>query len=302
MSSFLAELSCGEFSGERGWFLPVFTYDRDIHLILVSSFLAGVLAAHGWSADTGLALACSLAGIQALHSLTMQIRQRKHWNFRYLLWASVYAALAIGLAAYLYFRLPALVWIYTAAVVAVAVKSVSTFSSRTACIWDELLATSAICLPAPFAMAATTKAVISSMAGLWIVTALFFGSAVITVRLRNPIDRSWKPVITYHGVSLILILSMWSQGFATVSMAAAFAAALLKLLFILWQFNWYERTPIENVALFDALGAIFLLPDYSRWFCSPVVACADDYRVAAILFAAVQVDCDSQKPPWGSRG
>jgi hypothetical protein len=97
------------------------------------------------------------------------------------------------------------------------------------------------------------------MAGLWIVTALFFGSAVITVRLRNPIDRSWKPVITYHGVSLILILSLWSQGFATVSMAAAFAAALLKLLFILWQFNWYERTPIENVTLFDALGAIFFL-------------------------------------------
>lgn len=105
---------------------PTLSPEHGVYVVLLVSFLTGAAAAQGWTAETSLALLCAASGFQAEHPLAVQIRQRKTWKPRLVLWGFVYGGTALAIALYLYGHLywstgavlSPLLWIYLGAIAA----------------------------------------------------------------------------------------------------------------------------------------------------------------------------------------
>lgn len=256
------------------WYHPIFSPEHGVYVMLFVSFLTGAAAAQQWTWTTTLALICAFSGFQAEHPLTLQIKQRRSWKPRFLVWGSVYAGIALGMAIYLYLQTPVLLWLYLSAITAVLINAIAVFYRQQKSIWNEFLIFAAICLAAPFATIATTGTITLSLLGLWLLNTLFFSSAIFTVKLRKPKTQSLVPGLVYHGIATLIIFGLWYGEWLTALAAIAFAVVLLKFGLILWQLKWYKTTAIQKVALLETLSAIVflsltaisLLPNY------PIVA------------------------------
>jgi len=252
------------------WYRPMISPEHGVYIVLLVSFLTGAAAAQQWTLATTLAFICAFAGFQAEHPLVLQIKQRRTWKPRYLLWGSLYGGLSLSLAIYLYLQVPVLLWLYLGAIAALLIDAVSVFYRQQKSIGNELLTFAAVCLAAPFAAIATTKTVTLSFWGLWLLNTLFFSSAIFTVKLRKPKTQALTPGLIYHGVATLTIFGLWYDGGLTTLAAIAFGIVLLKFGFILWRRDWYKTTKIQNVAILETLSAVVfflltaisLLPNY----------------------------------------
>lgn len=241
------------------WYRPTVSPEHGVYVMLFVSFLIGAAATQQWTWATTLALICALAGFQAEHPWTLQIKQRRSWKPRFLVWGSLYAGIALGIAVYLYLQTPLLLGLYLGAIAAFVIDSVSVFYRQQKSIWNELLTFAAVCLSAPLAAIATTGTATISLLGLWLLNTLFFSSAIFTVKLRKPKTQSRLPGLIYHGIATPIVLGLWSVGWLTGLAAIAFGVVLLKFGFILWQLEWYKTTAIKNVAILETLSAILFL-------------------------------------------
>lgn len=241
------------------WCRPTVSPEHGVYVMLFVSFLIGTAAAQHWTWATTLVFICTFAAFQAEHPLTLQIKQRRSWKPRFLVWGSLYAGIALGIAIYLYLQTPMVRWIYLGAIVAVCIDAISVFDRQQKSIWNELLTFAAVCLAAPFAAIATTGTATISLLGLWLLNTLFFSSAIFTVKLRKHKTQSRFPSMVYHGIATLTILGLWYGGCLPTLAAIAFGVVLLKFGFILWQLEWYKTTAIKNVALLETLSAILFL-------------------------------------------
>jgi hypothetical protein len=80
------------------WYRPMFSPEHGVYVVLFGSFLTGTALAQQWTLTTTLALICAFAGFQSEHPLVMQIRQRRSWKPRFLLWGGLYGGISLSLA------------------------------------------------------------------------------------------------------------------------------------------------------------------------------------------------------------
>jgi hypothetical protein len=188
--------------------------------------------------------------------LTLQIKQRRSWKPRFIVWGSLYVGIALGIAVYLYLQTPILLWLYLGAIAAFVIDAISVFYRQQKSLANELLTFAAVCLAAPFAYVAVTGTWTLSVLGLWLLNTLFFSSAIFTVKLRKPRTASLVPGLIYHAIATGIITGLWFIGWLAPITAIGFGVAPLKLgLVLTWQ-DWYRTTPIQNVAMLETTSAL----------------------------------------------
>ncbi len=83
------------------WYRPTVSPEHGVYVMLLVSFLTGAAAAQQWTWKTTLALIFGFCGFQAEHPLVWQVKQRKPWQPRLLLWTSFYGGVALAIAFWL---------------------------------------------------------------------------------------------------------------------------------------------------------------------------------------------------------
>ncbi|NEQ46650.1 MAG: YwiC-like family protein [Leptolyngbya sp. SIOISBB] len=246
----------------KPWYLPTLSPEHGVYVMLAVSFLTGVAAAQHWTVATTLALIGAYCGFQAEHPLSLQIKQRRSWKPRYLVWLGVYGGIAMAIALGLLWHSAqpgALGILYGAVGVAVMVDGLAIWQRQQKSVWNELIAFAATCAAAPLAYVVTTGTLTPSAIGLWLLNALFFSSAIFTVKLRKARTASVTAGVAFHAIATGLMVLLWQGHWLAPITAAAFGIALLKFGLILWQRDWYCNTQIQSVAMLETAASFLFL-------------------------------------------
>lgn len=261
----------------QAWYRPVISPEHGAYVVLGVSFLVGAAAAQQWTWATTLALVCAFCGLQTEHPLVLQIKQRKSWKLRFLVWGGLYGGLTAGTAAALYWwrggGWSPLLGIYGAAALALVIDAIAVFRRGQKSIANELITFGAVSLTTPLAYVATTGTLTPTVLGLWALCSLYFCCTIFTVKLRKPHRGEpdsapiWR-AITYHGLATLLVVGLYGVGLLPLVPALAFGLAVVKGGAIAWQLPRFRQAPIGVVAaiettmalLFGAVVAIALLP------------------------------------------
>ena len=242
------------------WYRPTLSPQHGVYIILLTAYLTGVAASDSWNGATVLALICAFLGFQAEHPISQQIKQRKTLKLRFLIWGGLYGGVALAIASYLYIQTPILAWLYAGILVAFAADAIAIFFRQQQSVWNEAIVFAAICLVCPFAYIATTHHFAIAVLGLWLLNALFFCSAIFTVKLRKPKTASLIPASVYHAIASLTAIALWYCGWISPLMALAFGIGILKFSFIVFLQDWYRTTKIQNIAILETtFAALFLL-------------------------------------------
>ena len=244
------------------WYLPTFSPEHGVYVILIVSFLTGVAAAQQWTWVTTLVLICGFCGFQAEHPLVWQIKQRKKRQPRLLLWASLYGGVAGAIAIWFLWhnsdKLPLLL-IYGVAIAALIFDVVSVWHRQQKSRLNEIVTFAAVCLLAPLAYTVTVGTISPVAIALWVLNTLFFSSAIFTVKLRKTKTASIIPGIIFHGIGTAIVIALWLTGWLAPFTASAFGVALAKFTLILWQKNWYCNAKIQQVASLETFSSFAFL-------------------------------------------
>lgn len=241
------------------WYRPTFSPEHGVYIVLLGSLLTGAALTQQWTLNTTLALICAFAGFQAEHPLVLQIRQRRSWKPRFLVWGGVYGSISLGIAVYLYLQTPVLLWLYLGAIATLVIDAIAVFYRQQKSITNEILTFSAVCLAAPFASIVTSGAIPISGWGLWLLNTLFFSSAIFTVKLRKSKNDSLIPSLIYHAIASCVIAGLWYYDWLNAFSALAFGVVILKFGLILGLREWYQTTRIQNVAILETLSALIFV-------------------------------------------
>lgn len=250
-------------SSSQAWYRPTVSPEHGVYIMMLVSFITGAAAALDWTWATTLAFLCAFCGFQAEHPLVVQLKQRRSLKPRLVIWGSIYSAVAIATALYLYWQQgrpgSPLLWVGLGAIVAFLVDAVSVFHREQKSVLNELITFFAVCLSTPLAYIVTTGTLSTSVVGLWLLNSLFFSSAIFTVKLRKHKQHPISPSLVYHTIASLLVLSLWAIDWLSLFTALAFSMALLKLGVILWQKEWYCTTRIQFVAMLETGTALLFL-------------------------------------------
>ncbi|MEL7038082.1 MAG: YwiC-like family protein [Cyanobacteria bacterium J06592_8] len=252
----------------QAWYRPTISPEQGILLILFGSVVTGSALAQHWTYSTTLALICAFFALQTEYPLILQIKQRRSWKPRFLVWTAIYGSIASAIAFILYLQTPALLWIYLSGSIALVTDAAHVYYQKQKSVLNEFNGFMAICLAAPLAYTATAGHLSLSAAALWILNTLFFGSAVFTFKLRKKKGCSLKAGSIYHLVASMIIVLLYGLNCLSLVTALAFAVALLKFLLVCFRSEWYRTTRFHHVALFEtrcalmyiAIAAISVLP------------------------------------------
>ncbi len=247
---------------KQQWYRPTVSPEHGVYVMLGVAFLTGAAAAQQWTWATTLAMICAYCGFQAEHPLSLQIKQRRSWKPRFLLWAGIYGGVAGAIALWLFWHRQdtwSLLGIYGAVLVAAIVDAVSVRWRQQKSVLNELVAFSAVCLAAPLAYVATVGSLSTSIIALWLLNTLFFSSAIFSVKLRKIREASIASGLIFHTVAIGIVVVLWQLHWLSPITAAAIGVAILKFGLILWQKDWYCHTKIQHVATLETgAGLIFL--------------------------------------------
>ena len=246
-------------SNSQAWYRPTFSPEHGVYVVLLVSFLIGVAAAQNWTLATTLALVCAFCGFQAEHPLVLQIKQRRNWKPRLLIWGGVYAVISGVIALYLYLNHPVLLWIYAGAIAALVVDAFSVLKREQKSGFNELITFAAVCLATPFAYAATTGTISLTVIELWALNTLFFSSSIFTVKLRKPKTSSLIPAVIYHAIATSIIFALYWFGLLSPITTLAFGVVLLKFALIVSNQQWYRTAKIQFVAMLETGTALAFL-------------------------------------------
>lgn len=249
----------------RPWYRPMVSPDHGMYVVLLVSFLIGAAAAHRWTLETTLALICAMAGLQAEHPLSLQIKQRHSWKPRLLLWAGLYGGLALGLAIRLYWqsgplRSPLLA-IYIGAGLALGLNGLAVLYRQQRSVLNELLTFAAVCLATPFAYIATLNQITPLALGLWALCTLALASTIFTVKLRKlksaeSLQMGLIRAGAYHGIAPLLVIGLYYTGLIPLWPALAFTMVLIKFVAVLLSLPWYQQAAIGPVATLETASAL----------------------------------------------
>jgi hypothetical protein len=114
--------------------------------VLLVSGLTGAAAAQSWTFSTTLALVCAFCGFQAEHPIVLQLKQRRSFKPRFLVWGGLYSAVTLAIAFWLYLSSPVLLWLYLGAIAALVVDTISVLQREQKSIFNEIITFAAVCL------------------------------------------------------------------------------------------------------------------------------------------------------------
>lgn len=240
----------------KPWYRPTFSPEHGVLLVLMGALLTGASLAQAWTWQTSLACLATFLALQAEHPLTVQIKQRRSLKPYYLLWAGLYGGGAIAIALWLTDQHPSLIWVCAGGAIATTVNALAVFHRRQKDISTELLLFSAICLSTLFAYGTTADRLSADAVGLWLLNALFFSSAVFTIKLRKVKTSSLKGGLIYHAVAMAIVAGLYGLGWLKLLTALTFAVALLKLAVIVGFRDWYCNCRFEYIARFETYFAL----------------------------------------------
>ncbi|HEY9671996.1 MAG TPA: YwiC-like family protein [Waterburya sp.] len=235
----------------QAWYRPTLSHQHGVYVVLLVSFLTGAALAQAWTLSTTLALVCAFCGFQAEHPIVLQIKQRRSFKPRFLVWGGLYSAVSVAIAVWLYLSFPVLLWLYSGAIAALVVDAVSVFHREQKSIFNEFITFAAVCLAAPLAYAATTGTLSATAMGLWVLNTLYFSSTIFTVKLRKPKTSSIIPGVVYHAIAILMIATLYYFGWLPLIAALAFGLALLKFGIIALNQEWYRTAKIQWVAMLE---------------------------------------------------
>ena len=250
------------------WRRPTFSPEHGVLLVLFGSFLTGAALAQQWTYSTTIALICAFFALQAEHPYIVQIKLRKNWRPRYLLWGGIYGTTALSLAIFLWFESPVLLWLYILAIIGLIADAIATVKGKHKSITNEIVGFTAICLAAPLAYGATTGSLSLQAMAIWILDTLFFSSAIYTIKLRRKKTAAFPPGIIYHCLAVLIVISLYILGYLPLITALSFGVALIKFgVVFAWQ-KWYRQAKFHSIALFEtrfaliyiAIACVSLLP------------------------------------------
>ena len=257
-------------SSHKSIYLPTFSPEHGVLLVLAGALLTGASLAQAWTWETTLACLAAFLGLQAEHPLTVQIKQRRSLKPRYLLWAGLYGGSAMAIALFLSYRHPHLLWICAGAAVAMGINILAVLNRRQKTIDTEILMFVAICMSTLFAYGVTAGDLTTQAIGLWMLNSLFFASAVFTIKLRKVKTSSLTGSLVYHSVAIAIAATLYLLGWLSLFTALTLAVALLKLVVIVVLRDWYCNCRFEYIARFEtyfaltytALACLTVLPEY----------------------------------------
>ncbi|WP_107669184.1 YwiC-like family protein [Cyanothece sp. BG0011] len=250
------------------WLRPTFAPEQGVLLVLLGSFLTGAALAQHWNQWTNLALLCAFFTLQVEHPYVVQLKRRKSWKPRFLIWGGIYGITALSIAIILGLHSPILLTVYGLVVVALIADGIAVLHQNHKSIVNEIISFAAISLAAPLAYGATTGHLSIEAVGMWILNTLFFSSAIYTIKLRKKKTRSLKPGIIYHGVSVLILAGLYSLNYLSLITALSFAVALIKFGIVNCVLNWYRQASFHSIAIFEtrfaliyvAIASISVLP------------------------------------------
>ena len=250
------------------WCRPTFAPEQGVLLVLLGSFLTGAALAQEWNQWTNLALLCTFLTLQMEHPYVVQLKQRKSWKPRFLIWGGIYGVSALSLAILLGFHSPVLLPIYALVVAIFIADGLAVVKQKHKSIANEIISFGAISLSAPLAYGATTGNLSFEAMGMWILNTLFFSSAIYTIKLRKKKTQSLKPGIIYHSVSVVILAGLYSLNCLSLITALSFLVALIKFGIVNCVLNWYRRAKFQAIAIFEtrfalvyiAIASISVLP------------------------------------------
>ena len=216
----------------KAWYRPTFSPEHGVYVVLFGSFLTSVALAKAWTVSTTLALVCAFCGFQAEYPLGLQLKQRRSLKPRFLVWGGLYSAVALGMAVWLYFRFPVLLWFYVGAIAALLVDAIQIWRKERKSILNELVTFVAICLTAPLAYVATTGQITPLALGMWVLNTLYFSSSIFLVKLRKPKTSSLMPGLAYHAIATLIVIGLYFFKYLSLLTALTFGVALLKFVLI----------------------------------------------------------------------
>ena len=202
---------------------PTFSPEHGVLLVLFGSFITGAALAQQWTYSTTLALVCAFFALQAEYPYIVQVKLRKNFKPRYLLWGGIYGSISLVVAIWLWRQTPALTWLYLLAVIGLIADGIAVVKGKHKSRVNEIIGFAAICLSAPLAYGATTGNLNAEAMAMWILNTLFFSSAVYTIKLRRKKTAAFKPGAIYHCIAALIIASLYYFNCLSLVTALSFA-------------------------------------------------------------------------------
>ena len=241
---------------KKRWYQPTVSPEHGVLIVLLGAALTGASLAQTWTAQTSWACLAACLAVQAEHPIVVQIKQRRQWRPRYVVWASIYGTSAAAIALYLCWQHPILIWICAAGTVALALDTLAVFQHRHKSISNEMTMFAAICLTTLFVYSATTGTLSLQSVGLWLLNSLFFSGAVFSVKIRKSKTSSLTYGIFYHTTTTAFVALLYGVGWLSLLTALTFAVALIKFAIVAWQRNWYRTCQFGHIARFETYFAL----------------------------------------------
>lgn len=235
----------------HAWYRPTFAPEHGALLVLMGSLISGAALAQAWTTETTLACLCAGSALQAEHPLIVQLKQRRTWKLRYLVWASAYGGMSIAIALYLAWHSPILICLYGCGTMALIMDGIAVLKHQQKSIANELVMFAAICLSTLLAYGSTTGALTPQAWGLWILNTLFYASAIFTIKLRKTKTSDLKPGLVFMGIAVVLTIGLFYSQLLLPLTALTFAVALLKFAVVVWKRDWYTHCRFEHIARFE---------------------------------------------------
>lgn len=245
-----------EWHPTKRWYQPTFSPEHGVLLVLLGALVIGASLAQAWTWQTSLACVAAFLGLQAEHPLTVQIKQRRSLKPRYLFWAGLYGSSALAIALWLTDNHPVLIWVCLGGAIAMLLNAIAVYKRRQKTISTEVSMFMAICLSTLFTYSTTTDTLSMQAIALWLLNSLFFASAVFTIKLRKVKTSSLEGGLIYHGGAILIVMLLYGLGWLKLWTALGFAIAVLKLLVIIWQRDWYCNCRFEYIARFETYFAL----------------------------------------------
>lgn len=240
----------------KPWYCPTFSPEHGVLLVLGGAVLTGAALAQTWTWETTLACIAAFCGLQAEHPFIVQVKQRRQWKPRYLLWAGVYGSVAILIGAGLTYHHPFLIWVCSGAAAAMGLNIWAVLQHRQKAIDIEIAMFAAICLSSLFVYGTTADALTCQAVGVWLLNTLFFASAVFTIKLRKVKTSGLKGGLKYHGVASAMVALLYALSWLPLLTALTFMVALVKLAIVVCWRDWYCNCRFEHIARFETYFAL----------------------------------------------
>lgn len=228
---------------------PVLSPEHGAYIVLVASFLVGVIGAGDWTVSTTVALVSIFCGFQAQFPVMQMLRRGVVG--RLLVWAAIYGVLAVAAGLWLVVRTPVLLRIVWVVIVvfaaAIALGAVRQYKS----LGQELVVFGGLTLAAPWSETATQGFMSHHALGVWAILTLAFWGAVFAVRIRSRGPDHRITTVVYSLVAIVLAIILATTAVTPWRSLWLLGPSFARLGVVLARQSWWQGLNIRHVGFIE---------------------------------------------------